>query len=153
MGDLLKWFIDDNCRCDLAFFSGVNCSGTETVVRIFPKRRKGDIETPFSSVKVAAFPGLRVFFCTSNSFDDWIDEPWRCVQLLPGLGVKAMGGFNLVRVHDLDQYNEPDALARSPDTEVGFIEVAHPNDGTGWTFGKGAGSLKGQIRMILIARD
>jgi hypothetical protein len=151
-GDLLKWMIEDNCRCDLAFYSGVNCSGTETIVRVFPKGRKGEIHEPFNSVKVASFPGLRVFYCTSIDEEAWWEEPWRCVQLMPGMGIKAMGGLNLVRVHDLDQYNEPDALARPPDTEVGFPEVSDPNEGEGWTFGMGAGSLKGRIRMIIIVR-
>lgn len=148
----MKWDIADNCRVDLIFYSGVGLAGQETVIRIFPSGKQGDVDHTFQSMRVGATKGLRVYLCTSTDDEHWQQFPWRCVRVVSGVGLKTETRRTLLNIHDLDQGQSPGdkSLKHGQD---GFPEVDSPEDGEGWTFGKGAGKLKNRIRMIRVVKE
>ena len=85
----MKWAIDDNCRCDLLFYTGVGLAGEETVIRIFPSGKQGELERPFQSMRMGATQGLRVYLCTSTDDEHWTNLPWRCIRVVKGVGLKT----------------------------------------------------------------
>jgi len=145
--------IDPNSRVDLIFYSGINCSGAQQIMRIFPGGEKGAVDDPFQSMKMVAGKGLRVYLCTSTDEEHWKEKPWRCLRVLKGVGAKTGTRRAMLRVHDLDLYNDAHANRLPVDGEQAFMEVASPDDGEGWTFGRGAGRLKNRIRMIRTEKE
>ena len=148
----MKWAIDDNCRCDLLFYTGVGLAGDETVIRVFPSGKQGDVERPFQSMRFGGTKGLRVYLCTSTDDEHWAEMPYRCIRVVKGVGLSTSTRRILLNVHDLDAMQSPADKSLKHDT-TGFPEVASPEEGEGWTFGKGAGKLKNRIRMIRIVKE
>lgn len=148
----MKWAIDDNCRCDLIFYSGVGLAGDETVVRVFPSGKQGELEHNFQSMRLGATPGLRVYLCTSTDDKHWAEQPYRCIRVVKGVGLKTSTRRTLLNIHDLDFGQAPSDKSLKHE-QAGFPEVKKPKDGEGWTFGKGSGSLKNRIRMIRVEKE
>lgn len=155
----MRWVVEPQCRADLVFYSGFNCSGREAAVRIFPTGSKGEIAFPFQSMKVFAPPGVRVYLCTTSD-DAWQAQPWRCIRVTEDVGLKVGQRMRMLRIHDLDLYNDPKLLAMPPGDEVSITFVQKPEDGDGWTFGRGSGpkgngvgALKGNVRQIRVLRE
>jgi len=149
----MKWVIAKNVMCDILAYSGVNCSGKLTFVRIFPSGVQGEElqSQNLSSLMIAAAHGTRVALCTTADEETWKERPWRVIQVLEGHSFTAQNGRPAVRVLDLDQYNEPDALTLPPGVECTFVEYERPEEGSGWTYGRsGDQPLKGHIQMILV---
>ncbi len=144
----MKWVIAKNSRIDFKFFTGINCSGDEAYVKVHPSGRKKDVTFPFRSFKMAGWPGIGVYLCTSDDEDDWMNHPWRCVRITKSMGNGPKS--TLVRVHDLDLFNPPQFLALPVGAGESYPLVSSPEQGTGFTFGSGGGDLKGKIRMIQV---
>ena len=148
----MKWVIDDNCRVDLIFYSGVGLAGTETVIRVFPSGKQGDIENGFRSMRVGGTKGLRVYLCTSTDKKNWAKFPYRCIRVVDGVGLKTSTRRTLLNIHDIDCMQSPSDKSLKHDMP-GFPEVKRLKDGEGWTFGKGAGSLTNRVLMIRVEKD
>ena len=148
----MKWSIDDNCRADLVFYSGIGMAGDETQVRVFPSGVQGDVDYPFQSMRIATTKGLRVYLCTSTSDDDWAEHPYRCVRLTKSEGTQIGARRRLLNIHDLDTLQDPSDKGLKHDMP-GFPEVSSPDKGEGWTFGKGAGRLKNRVRMVRLVKE
>lgn len=147
----MKWVIDKYCRIDIKFYSGINCSGDEAYVKIHPSGMSGkrqEITFPIQSLKLAGWPGIGIYLCTSDDDEDWVNHPWRCVRITKRMDNSPKS--TLVRVHDLDLFNPPQNLALPVGAGESFPLVDSPEEGTGFTFGKGAGQLKSRIRMIRV---
>lgn len=149
----MKWSIDDNCRADLVFYSGIGMAGDETGVRVFPSGLQGELVHRFQSMRLSLTKGLRVYICTSTSDEEWMHHPWRCFRLTAAEeGVKGGARRRLLNIPDIDGLQDPTDKGLKHDMP-GFPEVASPDDGTGWTFGRGAGELKNRIRMIRLVKE
>ena len=37
--------------------------------------------------------------------ENWAEKPWRCIRMLPDMGLVAQNGMPFLRVHDLDLHN------------------------------------------------
>jgi hypothetical protein len=149
----VRFEIAEKVRCDILAYSGLNCSGQLTLVRVYPDgKHKRDIKvSELSSVMIAGPIGTRIVFATGTG-DDWEDQPWRAVRLVKGKSFKARNGKPAVKVMDLDYLDPPKAYRTDTEMQVTFSQVERLEDGDDWTFGR-AGAIKGNVRVIYVDKE
>ncbi len=152
MAQRVKWVIDDNCRVDLVFYSGLSCSGDQSAVRITPGGTNGEVEYAFQSMRMFASPGLRVYVC-DHSGDDWREHAWRCIRVVKGVGKKTNTRRRMLNVHDVDLICDPSLFAQPHGSAESFPIADEPTDDECWTFGQPRKSLKNRVRMVRVVKE
>lgn len=147
----ITWVIAKNSRCDLVTFSGVNYSGRESRVQIFPSGRQGDITSPIRSMIYGAPAGMRLVLCVSPVEAGWMERPWRALVMTPTNSFRTRQGKFAIRVPDIEALDKPDARRTDPDFRASYNFAETLEDGNGWSYGR-VGPLHDQIQMIRVDR-
>ncbi len=147
----MQWVIENNSRCDLLTFSGINLSGHGSRVQIFPSGRQGDITSPISSLIIAGMPGLQVILCSMTDEMSWEDHPWRAIELKVGSSFRTKDGRLAVRIPDLENLDRPSDQRMDPDFQCSYDHVESLAARMGWTYGR-TGPLRGRVHQIRIGR-
>lgn len=147
----MRWDIDENIRCTLFAFTGLNLSGNRSRVRVFPSGVDGKLGSNFRSITIVAPVGVRVILMTASSEDNAFDMPWRAIEIRKGKHFKLESGSPAVNIPDLDLYEEYDAERIDPDFVQTYAHVSSPDERPDWTYGmRGDVKLKNSVHAIKV---